>query len=80
MFWNKVLSINLNLLEKDIGALITLFLSTFLLEICKYLLLLLEIYCGSPLCGSVVVNLTSNHEDDSSVPGLAQWVKDLALL
>ena len=31
-------------------------------------------------CGSAVMNLTGIHENVSLIPGLAQWIKDLALL
>ena len=35
---------------------------------------------GSSLCGAAETNLTRNHEVLGSIPGLTQWVKDLALL
>ena len=35
---------------------------------------------GTSFYGSMVMNLTVIQEDAGSIPGLPQWVKDLALL
>ena len=47
--------------------------------IMSYLLLNKISKTGVFYCGSMVTNLSSIHEDVCSIPGPAQWVKDLAL-
>ena len=37
------------------------------------------IHIGVPVMAQWLINPTSNHEVAGSIPGLAQWVKDLML-
>ena len=71
---------------KVISALQQTYLKKWMLLWCYWLslntmlILSLKLEMGSSHCGAVETNLTRNHEVAGLIPGLAQWVKDPALL
>ena len=42
-------------------------------------MLVINVFLGDPVVAQWLANPTRSHEVVGSIPGLAQWVKDLAL-
>ena len=49
-----------------------------LLEVSRHVHILSKDFHGVPFTAQWLTNLTTIHEDAGSIPGLAQYVKDLA--
>ena len=60
------------------AVLIYLFYYCHLNEWNGYLIVFLKYFYRTSLCGAAEMNPTRNHDVTGSIPGLIQWVKDLA--
>ena len=80
--WGFLLSLSIHLLgsqskTEENHSSIKYIETHFLLS--RLLISVKKIETGCSHCGSAETNLTNIHENAGLIPGLSQWVKDLAL-